>query len=484
MEDHDNEGSMENQRVCSGCVGEDFLKEKILASGTVAVCDYCDTKGRTISLGELADEIETVFDLFYIQTSSEPEGVDYLLAKEGLWQQPGAATNDIIADITDVSSEIADDLHAVLSERYAPAASDYVGESHPFDGDSQYDEKLESLERSQHSERLEEFERKLKEESRYFSPQARQMLADVFSGVDQYRAQGDRPIVVDAGPGTQIDHWYRCRVFQDSDQLRKGMIHPDTDLGSPPRLISRAGRMNAFGVSVFYGSNDPNVALAEVRPPVGSRVLVGKFNLLRPLRLLDLTALSEVAVTGSLFDPRHRENLERARFLKVISSRMTMPVLPDHETFEYLATQAIADYLANEVDPPLDGILFSSAQVAGGQNVVLFNKASRVKRHELPEGSETHAWFGYETEDGYVPDYAVSEDVPPEVPAAPEQNAQLLEPFYPLGEPPRDADFRSETLAVDLNSLKVLAVTGVRFDTESHDVRRMRSVIVPANPDF
>jgi len=50
--------------------------------------------------------------------------------------------------------------------------------------------------------------------------------------------------------------------------------------------------MNARGVSVFYGAIDPRVALAEVRPPVGSRVAVARFEIIRPLRLLDLNALA------------------------------------------------------------------------------------------------------------------------------------------------------------------------------------------------
>jgi hypothetical protein len=73
-------------------------------------------------------------------------------------------------------------------------------------------------------------------------------------------------------------------------------MRPDRHLGSPPSGAAAAGRMNARGISVFYGANDPRVALAEVRPPVGSRVAVARFEIIRPLRLLDLTALSDATV--------------------------------------------------------------------------------------------------------------------------------------------------------------------------------------------
>jgi len=35
--------------------------------------------------------------------------------------------------------------------------------------------------------------------------------------------------------------------------------------------------MNAGGIAVFYAATAPKVALAEVRPPVGSKVLIGRF---------------------------------------------------------------------------------------------------------------------------------------------------------------------------------------------------------------
>jgi RES domain len=67
--------------------------------------------------------------------------------------------------------------------------------------------------------------------------------------------------------------------------------------------------MNAGGIAVFYGANEPNVAIAEVRPPVGSKVAVARFEIIRPLRLLDLTALAAVSERGSVFDPEFGRRL-------------------------------------------------------------------------------------------------------------------------------------------------------------------------------
>jgi hypothetical protein len=70
------------------------------------------------------------------------------------------------------------------------------------------------------------------------------------------------------------------------------------------------------------------VALAEVRPPVGSKVLVGCFEITRPLKLLDLTAMSDISDgQGSLFDEAHRHRLKQAQFLRGLSSRLSKPVM-------------------------------------------------------------------------------------------------------------------------------------------------------------
>jgi len=106
------------------------------------------------------------------------------------------------------------------------------------------------------------------------------------------------------------------------------------------------------------------------------------------------------------------KRLEQTMFLRNLSHRITIPVMPDDESLEYLATQAIADFLASENSPPLDGILFPSVQTAGAAlNVVLFHKASRVEEIELPKGTEITSNIGYMTEDGWEDDFTVYEEI-------------------------------------------------------------------------
>jgi RES domain len=85
--------------------------------------------------------------------------------------------------------------------------------------------------------------------------------------------------------------------------------------------------MNARGIAVFYGATHAKVALAETRPPVGSRVLVGRFEITRPLKLLDDEALRSIYVKGSVFDSTWLDRLKKAKFLGDLSHRITMPGL-------------------------------------------------------------------------------------------------------------------------------------------------------------
>ncbi|MGA8183908.1 MAG: RES domain-containing protein, partial [Terriglobia bacterium] len=87
-----------------------------------------------------------------------------------------------------------------------------------------------------------------------------------------------------------------------------------------------------------YGATDPELAVGEVRPIVGSKVLVVRFELLRPARLLDVAALRSVYVEGSIFDPKYLQSLERAQFLGRLSDRFALPVMPNDEPLDYLAT--------------------------------------------------------------------------------------------------------------------------------------------------
>lgn len=470
---------LKGRKICFFCVGEAFISDEISNLGTIGNCSYCGEIEKCYNLEKLSERIETAFDQHYFRTSDQPTAFEYamLADKESNydWERAGEPVVDAIMNAADIPEEAASDIQIILGDKFFDFDAVAAGEELEFSSDSYYE--MRDPDDARWWNEWEVFERSLKTEARFFSRSAARLLTSVFDGIDTMGTSDGRLLIVEAGPSTAIPFVFRARSFQSDDKLEIALARPDIHLGSPPSVYASAGRMNACGISVFYGANDSKVALAEVRPPVGSRVVVARFEIIQPVRLLDLTALNAVTTKGSIFDPTFIDRLERTLFLRNLSHRITVPVMPDDETFEYLATQAIADFLATENDPPLDGIVFPSVQAAGeALNFVLFHKAARVEEIELPKGTVLNSTLGYMTEDGWEVDYTVIEEVPPN-----KGNPEKLQPPFftlPTGfevdlyRSNRDA--RPFTLKVDLESVRVHIVEAVQFKTSEHSVRRHR----------
>ncbi len=73
---------LESKRLCSDCIGEEYLSAEIMARGEARTCSYCGTPGRTISISELADRLEAVFERYFKRTSDQMSGFDYAMQKE------------------------------------------------------------------------------------------------------------------------------------------------------------------------------------------------------------------------------------------------------------------------------------------------------------------------------------------------------------------------------------------------------------------
>jgi hypothetical protein len=155
---------------------------------------------------------------------------------------------------------------------------------------------------------------------------------------------------------------------------------------------------------------------------------------------------------------------------------MTRPVMPTDETFDYLPTQAIADYLANE--RKLDGIIYSSAQVQGEHtNVVLFHEASRVEPPHLPEGTEVTVHLEHFGEDGPEADYMVWEKVPSQPVKKPERkDVNPILDLYEVDEILAGNNPRRATLRLDLESFEVHHVDSVSVIATAFPVRRHRII--------
>jgi len=485
MKHHADVNAIKVKSICRKCVGEKFLSAEILASGKRRKCSYCKNTNKSYSIEKLSERIETAFTYHYSRTSDQPTALQNLMISDDEstyeFERDGEQTTYAIMNAADIPENAAIDVQIILEDKYSDFESDKLNIETEFSSDAYYTKK--GTRDDEWCEGWQSFENSLKSEARFFNLEATTHLTNVFNEIETKSTGDKQPLILGVGPGTNIDSVFRARVFQSEIKLKTALAYPDQHLGPPPGPLARAGRMNAHGISVFYGATDSNTALAETRPPVGSRVLVAQFEIIRPLRLLDLTALGGVQSTGSIFDPEYIRRLEHEMFLRSLSERITRPVMPDDEALEYLATQAVADFLSTGRRTTFDGIIYPSVQVAKtGKNIVLFNKSARIEQTAKQNGAEISVRLGYFDEDGFVTDYAVTETTPHQYIEHSTRHDNNELPSKILSEENNNSslnhtDNRKPALRIIIDSINVHEIKCVSFETNKNSVLRHTNTI-------
>ena len=365
--------------VCHDCIGDRFLSDEVRRRGTAAPCFHCGNTREAWPIGVLANRIADVLHEHFRYTAEEyPYGITAGGAFD--WIPAGESIDEVIAELAKIDFEIA---MAVVEHLYESTRWDVIkeGETDYYDNDACYEDIGADDQEFHHTWRA--FCDEIKSRARFFSSSAERMLDDIFGKLDSHMTLEGESVVRHVGPGIEERYIWRARKAESVSELRTILKAPAREIGPPPTEYAGDGRMNAKGISVFYGAFEKATCVAEIRPPVGSYVVMGKFEFVRDLRLLDLGLLADVGDWVSHFDPDYIELKGRAAFLRFLVEEISHPVMPGDEGSDYLPTQAVAEYLANRVEPPLDGIIFRSTQTGStGRNLVLFNHASLVDLNE------------------------------------------------------------------------------------------------------
>lgn len=474
-----NQPDVDETYLCWKCVGEEFLRTQIQKEGARATCSFCMESRNSFGIEKLGDVFDLVFKSHFRRTSPNMTDLEQAQMRHGLLDWPpdreGEPVVDVLKSIAIISQEAAEAIRVELEGRYGTREDYEMQNETEFDSESHYEETNSTT--GDWHEQWRAFERELRENARYFSNEASATLRRVFDGICDLRTDKGDSVIVEAGPRTPMDALMRARVFHDREKMCRALENPDKEIGPPPSRLAKAGRMNPGGISTFYGSQDKEAAVAEVRPVVGSSVVIGRFILVRKLRLLDLTSLGSARITGSLFDPEYIRSWERVKFLGHIGHKMTRPVMPDDEVFEYLSTQVVCDFLAAQKDLSLDGIIYKSVQAGNAaKNVVLFHHASRVEEIVVPKGATFSSGPLQNSDDEDDFDYRVTVRLPDkdavlrESPPDPRDIQQDYEDL--LEENRRKSEIRPITLKVDLQALEVHEIESATFKTSKFAVTR------------
>lgn len=170
-------------------------------------------------------------------------------------------------------------------------------------------------------------------------------------------------IVTKISPDIKI---YRARNFNNNEDVS---CLKATNLGTPK--VENAIHENRFspaGISLFYGSLDPNTAREEIGK-VDGNIIIGEFHTLTEINVIDFTALPEIP---SIYDEEYRD-ISGISFLHDFSAAITSPV-DSNSPIDYIPTQVFTEFIRKKFGETIKGIKYRSAKSSENSNVVLFYK--------------------------------------------------------------------------------------------------------------
>ena len=453
----------EPQYVCHGCIADLFLARQVEKEGTREECTYCRATKTALTLADLSNRIHCVLEEHF-----EP------ILQDDLPEQFRQGLDDaetVVEKVAGIEQCIAADVRENLFNRIAQTVNVLEGEENPYSLGMLYVER--EADTSGFRSAWWDFKEDIRSRARFFGGTTEATLDRIFEDLASLRTLWGSSVVREIKPGDRDSSFWRARTAHSEPGIKSILGTLSSQLGPPPSDKATAGRMNAEGIPVFYGALEEETCVSEVRAPVGSFVVLVKFDLLNPIRVLDLKALSIVYSDFSHFDPAYNEKRSRERFLHELVGEISRPVMPHEEVREYIATQIVSEYLANRVEPPLDGIIFGSAQTGGvGHNIVLFNGAHSIEAYEPRPGT------------GLRLRTPIQPGIPPPGTDSSQDLLIQIEPERADGEPERSVEDPATSvpetngnhgdsiLRLDPQSVKVLAISGVKYESKSLTLNR------------
>jgi len=156
-------------------------------------------------------------------------------------------------------------------------------------------------------------------------------------------------------------------VVEDHEIVVEHQIPYPASRMKPLQHTAKEGRVNPKGIPALYLTTDIKTAIAEVRPWVGSYVSLGKFKLMRNLKVVDFSKEDNTSLGYYAEEPtsKHRTSIIWAQIGQIFS----MLVSDDPSTACYAPTQIIAETFHQQ---GFDGLVYKSS-LGPGLNVAFFS---------------------------------------------------------------------------------------------------------------
>lgn len=175
--------------------------------------------------------------------------------------------------------------------------------------------------------------------------------------------------------------FYRARISNNKGFSKEEMGAP------PPEKIS-GGRVNSQGIHCLYLADSEKTTIHEVRAGLYDYVTIAEFELLKDIKVINLTEIDK----NSPFQTDNMEMLAINLFhLKEIANEISKPLRKNVDSLEYLPTQYISDFIKKE---GFDGIEYKSVMNKEGNNLAIFDEklfhCTNIKTHFI-----NNLYYGY-----------------------------------------------------------------------------------------
>lgn len=165
----------------------------------------------------------------------------------------------------------------------------------------------------------------------------------------------------------------------DNDPSHVQPVPATAERMKPPKNRAPDGRANPRGISFLYMSNDPETAMSEVRPWMGSMITVASLRLIRDVRLVDCFRFHRKGggyIMWLMTKPPKDWNLKPSPeeieqiVWGEIDNEFSTPIDAHDDTSKYVPTQILAELFRSK---GLDGVIYKSRLTKEGYNFAMFD---------------------------------------------------------------------------------------------------------------
>lgn len=350
--------------VCAGCIGDQDLRQWIMGINGPRGCDACRRRDApTCQLSALCHHMSRRLSRYWAMAA---DYVGYCTADGGYIGAPVWDTYDLLRD--EVCLDLPRDSSSALFLEIVDRLPDHVWcQVDPYNVGPDV-----ALSMS-----WQRFCQVIKFERRFFFHDSERDTHDSYSPVSLLAAVArfsqHAGLISTIGAGTRL--W---RVGHS----RMGRQSTAADYGPPPAQIAmQSNRMNPAGIPMMYLASTSSTALKEAKL---LQARVGRWQVARPLRLLDLRRLPPIP---GIFSDAGRSYRLTLTFLHEFCDTIMQPIdRTERVNIDYLPSQVATEFFRDFPfeDGPIDGIAYGST-VSSGWNVVLFASRQDVGIQAAPD---------------------------------------------------------------------------------------------------